>query len=134
MEFLKKRKIRMLIKKIEMKKETIIKRIETIKRSGCSYSMAIDVINGKLVRPTKVEKNRRFKCYYNDCKKDEVTAFLKLLKIDYILENDAPRGGATGNYIKLSTKGMRQTKEYREWMKMDEVRKRRLTTIDQILN
>lgn len=125
----------MLIKKTEMKKETIIKRIETTNRHGYSYYwLAIDVIKGKHVRPTKVEKHRYFKNYYHDCKKDEVTAFLKLLKIDYITGNDAPRGGATGNYIKLSTKGMRQTKEYREWINMDEVRKRRLTTIDQILN
>lgn len=117
-----------------MKKETIIKRINAIGTYSHLYSMAIDVINGKLVRPTKVEKHRYFKNYYHVCNKDEVTALLKLLKIDYTLGNDAPRGGATGNYIKLSTKGMRQTKEYREWMNMDEVRKRRFTTIDQILN
>ncbi|MFC4818108.1 hypothetical protein [Flavobacterium sp. GCM10023249] len=116
-----------------MKKETIIKRIEAARGNGHFSWMGIDVINGNLVRPTSTEKHRRFG-YYTDCRKDEVTAYLKLLKIDYILGNDAPRGGATGNYIKLSTKGMRQTKEYREWIKMDEAQRIRVTTINQILN
>lgn len=113
-----------------MKKETIIKRIEAAHNHNY---LGYDVIKGKLVRPTTTEKHRRFG-YYTDCRKDEVIAFLKLIKIDYVAGNDAPRGGATGNYIKLSAKGMRQTKEYREWIKMDEAQKIRVTTINQILN
>ena len=117
-----------------MKKETIIKRIETTRRKSHSYAMAIDVIKGYRVRPTETKKSWLTKHYYNDCKIGEVTAFLKLLKIDYVMGNDAPRGGGTGNYIELSTKGMRQTKEYRKWIKMDEVQKIRVTTINEILN
>lgn len=118
---------------MNMKKETIIKRIETAREKNSFSWMAIEVIKGNLVRPTSTEKHRRFG-YYTNCRKDEVINYLKLLKIDFILGNDAPRGGATGNYIKLSTKGMRQTKEYREWIKMDEAQKIRVTTINEILN
>lgn len=39
---------------------------------------------------------------------------LDLLGLDYATGNDAPRGGAEGDYIGLTPKGLRQTRELRE--------------------
>lgn len=39
---------------------------------------------------------------------------LDLLGLDYATGNDAPRGGAEGDYIELTAKGLRQTQELRE--------------------
>lgn len=39
---------------------------------------------------------------------------LDLLGLDYATGNDAPRGGAEGDYIELAPKGLRQTRELRE--------------------
>ena len=39
---------------------------------------------------------------------------LDLLGLDYATGNDAPRGGAEGDYIELTPKGLRQTRELRE--------------------
>ena len=42
---------------------------------------------------------------------------LKALGIDYTTGNDAPRGGAEGNYIELTAKGKRQIKEFQAYYK-----------------
>ena len=36
----------------------------------------------------------------------------QLLGLDFIEDNDAPRGGVTGTYLKLTAKGKRQVKEW----------------------
>ena len=39
---------------------------------------------------------------------------LRLIGIDFDEGNDAPRGGLNGNYMVLTSKGKRQSKEWRE--------------------
>lgn len=49
-----------------------------------------------------------------DSKHRNLCEALTKLGIDYVVGNDAPRGGATGTYVELTAKGKRQTAELRK--------------------
>lgn len=49
-----------------------------------------------------------------DARHRNLVEALTKLGIDYVVGNDAPRGGATGTYVELTAKGKRQTAELRK--------------------
>ena len=100
-----------------MKKETLQKRIEDklYTKSGKLQKKYEDVIT-ILLHP---ERKFRPCCWTNKGRslrdyRMNVTEGLRLISIDFESGNDAPRGGLNGNYIVLTSKGKRQSKEYRE--------------------
>lgn len=49
-----------------------------------------------------------------DAKHRNLCEALDKIGVDYVVGNDAPRGGATGTYVELTAKGKRQTAELRK--------------------
>ena len=100
-----------------MKKETLEKRISTnlSTKTGTlkvKYQPVIDLLKNptKVVRPTYWRKSGGFKSLSD--KSSDFREGLMLLKIDFEEGNDAPRGGLSGNYIRLTKKGQQQVKDY----------------------
>lgn len=50
---------------------------------------------------------------------------LRLIGVDYVTGNDAPRGGATGTFVELTPKGKRQTAELRKELQAEWEEERR---------
>lgn len=88
-------------------------------KSTVAYKVLIDLINGWnntnmipnngwnskeaiLIRPVYVSGAKRFAS--NQDHTLAITRLLDLLGVKYESGNDAPRGGLTGNYIKILTK------------------------------
>lgn len=71
---------------------------------GCSWAR-----NGR--RMTLIDKNLA------------LCEALKLIGVDYVTGNDAPKGGATGDYVELSAKGVRQTAELRKELQQERQKK-----------
>lgn len=76
-----------------------------------AYRIVSDIINGTnnsyriqngLIRPCYTSGSGRYSQNAGSVK--EVTEILDALKIKYITGNDSPRGGHTGNWIKIATK------------------------------
>ncbi len=98
-----------------MKTETLNKRLEKRyngSKTSKAYRIVKDLINGtnktfaierkNLIRPVDTSGAGRFTSnldYTNDVEK-----LLALLGVKYESGNDAPRGGKTGNFIKVLTK------------------------------
>ncbi len=96
-----------------MKRLTIAKRLEkfTGSKTSIAYQVAKDLstgenksckIFGNIIRPVHTSGSGRFTSnldYTNDCK-----AMLTFLKLKFETGNDSPRGGLTGNFIKILTK------------------------------
>lgn len=102
-----------------MKKETLIKRIKAnlLTKAGTlrvKYQPVIDLLQ----EPTLVLRPTHWNVPYGggnwsiSDKSSDIKEGLVLLKIDFEEGNDAPHGGVTGNYIKLTKKGQRQVKDY----------------------
>lgn len=49
-----------------------------------------------------------------DAKHRNLCEALDKIGVDYVIGNDAPRGGATGTFVELTAKGKRQTMELRK--------------------
>lgn len=101
-----------------MKKETLEKRISAnfLTKTGTikvKYQLVIDLLKNpsRILRPTQWRTPHGRHWSLSD-KSSDIKEGLKILKVDYEEGNDAPRGGITGNYIKLTKKGQRQVKEY----------------------
>ena len=93
-----------------MKTTTAQKRLEAlcnekkVNRNTCAYRLVSDSLakKGSPIRPCWTSGSGRFTTnldYTQDC-----TNLLKLLGINYSLDNDSPRGGKAGNLITLNTK------------------------------
>jgi len=96
-----------------MTKTTLQKRLSKFSGSKTSiaYQVAKDLVTGEnksykifgnIIRPVHTSGSGRFTSnldYTNDCK-----AILDFLKVKYEVGNDSPRGGLTGNFIKILTK------------------------------
>lgn len=96
-----------------MTRSTISKRLAkfTGSKTSIAYQVAKDIatgenktykVSGNIVRPVHTSGSGRFTTnldYTNDCK--NIFTFLKL---KFEIGNDSPRGGLTGNYIKILTK------------------------------
>ena len=101
-----------------MKKETLERRISAnlLTKTGTikvKYQLVIDLLKNpsRILRPTQWRTPHSRHWSLSD-KSSDIKEGLKILKVDYEEGNDAPRGGITGNYIKLTKKGQRQVKEY----------------------
>lgn len=91
-----------------MKEETIRKRMEKlaaekkVSKTSSAWKLCQNLSTGKVLRPCWQSGSGRFTSnmdYTSDTER-----LLDLLKIKYKSGNDAPRGGLTGNYIKILTK------------------------------
>ena len=100
-----------------MKKETLQKRIEDklYTKSGKLQKKYEDVIDILLHPDRKFRPfcwGYKFRSLHD--RSSNVAEGLKAIGIDFEEGNDAPRGGLNGNYIVLTSKGKRQSKEWRE--------------------
>ena len=96
-----------------MKQSTILQRFEKNRKDlrGIAREVAEQLagvkprrwyFNGSIIRPCWTSGSGRFTTNLDH--EDTICAALDLLKIKYQVGNDAPRGGATGKYIKILTK------------------------------
>lgn len=101
-----------------MKASTLQKRIESKltlkdgKTIAKCYSEVVDfIVYNKKSHPYYYSGSGRFcKC----AGVDYISTALRFLGIDYETGNDAPRGGYSGYFVKLTKKGIEQTKEFRK--------------------
>jgi len=96
-----------------MTTSTLQKRLAkfTGSKTSIAYQVAKDLVTGenksckvfgKIIRPVHTSGNGRFTSnldYTNDC-----IFMFTFLKIKFEIGNDSPRGGLTGNYIKILSK------------------------------
>lgn len=101
-----------------MKKETLIKRIKAnlLTKTGTlrvKYQPVVDLLQEPtlVLRPIQWRTPHRGHWSLSD-RSSDIKEGLTLLKIDFEEGNDAPRGGVTGNYIRLTKKGKQQVKDY----------------------
>lgn len=95
-----------------MKKETLSKRIKSVKISSlvaknilkylAGQTASVNYFRNGLIRPCKYNYNGR-RVSVTDYRWQIMEA-LNACKIKFETGNDAPRGGAEGNYIKILTK------------------------------
>lgn len=89
-----------------MKRETIAKRLEKMNvcKGACAYKLVRALVTrenrSNVIRPCWTSGAGRF------CKNLDYTAdvrrLLKALRVSFVEGNDAPRGGLTGNFIKIN--------------------------------
>lgn len=95
-----------------MKRTTLKKRIESLKIKSLVARNILHYLTGETRCANYINKDVIRPCKYNrSCGRVNVIDYrwqieeaLTLCKIKYEKGNDAPRGGATGNYIKILTK------------------------------
>ena len=98
-----------------MKATTLATRLNTIytgSKSTIAYRIACDLVAGTnktytmrgdgIIRPCYTSGSGRFTS--NQDHTAETCALLDLLRVKYMTGNDAPKGGATGNFIKITSK------------------------------
>jgi len=89
-----------------MTTETLLKRVEKRfngSKSSFAYKATQSVIEGeRLIRPCHTSGSGRFTSNLDYT--DDVVELLSLVGIKYEIGNDSPRGGKTGNFIKIVTK------------------------------
>lgn len=97
-----------------MKATTLRKRLENRykgSKSAKAYQMVRDIINytnnsyavyGNRIRPCHTSGSRRFTTNLDYT--EETKTLLRLIGVKFESGNDSPRGGKTGNYIKILTK------------------------------
>lgn len=108
-----------------MKAETLTKRLRLVAfyKNGKPKKAFFDVIDLLI----GAEKKHHYLQYYAGKWKgvpikDYCGETLTAMGIDYDVDNDAPRGGATGNYIYLTEKGKRQVREFRKLIRLRALR------------
>lgn len=100
-----------------MKKETLSERINKhlCYKNGnvkASYIELLDFLQSSRKTFHYVNQvGRGFNTHYTDY---NIPYTLLSIGIDFELKNDSPRGGKLGNYIELTTKGLRQLAKYRK--------------------
>lgn len=87
-----------------MKKETIAKRLEKAKvnKTTSAYQLLTCWLSNPLhtvIRPCWTSGRGRFTTNLDYTQ--DLCNLLELLRVRYELGNDAPRGGKTGNYIRI---------------------------------
>jgi hypothetical protein len=99
--------IQLWLKTFKMTRSTIAKRLAkfTGSKSSIAYQVAKKLATGEnksnIIRPVHTSGSGRFTTnldYTFDCKN-----ILTFLKLKFETGNDSPRGGLTGNYIKIIT-------------------------------
>lgn len=89
--------------------KTLKSKIEKSRTKNRSFFAALNVVNGKRVYTNYITGSGKW-THFSACNPEK---YLNEWGIDFQTGNDAPRGGKMGDFIELSTKGNRQTKEYR---------------------
>ena len=87
-----------------MKKETIKKRLEkaNVNKGTASYRLLTEWLNTEgdnIIRPCWTSGRGRFTTNLDYTQ--QLANLLTTLKVRYAAGNDAPRGGKSGNYIKI---------------------------------
>ena len=88
-----------------MKKSTGEKKLAAmnVSKNSNAYKLVIAALNGEtLLRPCHTSGSGRFTTNI-DCTID-LTDLLTKMGISYEKGNDSPRGGKTGNFVKITTK------------------------------
>ena len=74
-----------------------------LSKSSNVYKLAVSAVNGeKVLRPCHIHGRGRF-CSNIDCT-DRLAVVLEKIGFEFEKGNDGPRGGLTGNFIKVTTK------------------------------
>jgi len=102
-----------------MKNLTFKNRTRNFTKNSNGYKFAEMILKGESLRSW--EKSKKFRtCYISGSKRfakymdytqdtiDVLEAVGLKINIDFIFGNDAPKGGLTGNYIQLTSKGKRK--------------------------
>jgi len=72
-------------------------------KNSIAYKIIKEVINGKsFIRPCYTLGSGRFISYHDHSQ--SIEAILKEIGVEYVVGNDAPRGGLTGKFIQITTK------------------------------
>jgi hypothetical protein len=72
-------------------------------KNTIAYKMVQEVINGKsFIRPCYTSGSGRH--ISNQDHSQPIEAILKEIGVEYVVGNDAPRGGLTGKFIQITTK------------------------------
>ena len=79
------------IQKLELRKNTLV------------YGMINNLSTGDIIRPV-FSQGRTWKHSSLVDKSRELISALNLLKLKFEIGNDAPRGGQTGYFVKITTK------------------------------
>lgn len=96
-----------------MKKETLKKRLETLKKEkhvspgSTAFRTMMAISNGERDPKGKIRTchtNGSGRYTHNYDMTPDFRRLLDALKIKYVEGNDAARGGLTGNYIRITTK------------------------------
>jgi hypothetical protein len=100
-----------------MKESTFLARTKNVNKGSKGYQLALSLMTGNpyhswetRIRTCWTSGTGRF-CKNLDYTEDTIAVlrFAGLRNgIDFELKNDAPRGGLTGNYIELTSKGKRK--------------------------
>jgi len=76
--------------------------VDLVENTNKTYMLTDVLFGSKTIRPVYVSGSKRFAS--NQDHTYAISKLLDLLGIKYESGNDAPRGGLTGNYIKILTK------------------------------
>ena len=76
---------------------------EMPKKNGEQYDSSL--VHDNIIRAYKIRRNFRF--VNQDDYRKPLEKLFKLLKLNYELKNDAPRGGKEGYYYQINTKIIR---------------------------
>lgn len=98
-----------------MKKSVFFKKVEKlqISKTSIAYRFLMEIGGAPGKASGVFRKNGVHRpCYTRGCGRfcsnldhtDEICRFLEKLNVKFELGNDAPRGGLTGNFIKIKTK------------------------------
>jgi len=87
-----------------MKKETIKRRLKkaNVNKCSASYKLLVNWLNAEgnnVIRPCWTSGRGRFTTNLDYTQ--QLANLLTSLKVRYTVGNDAPRGGKSGNYIKI---------------------------------
>ena len=91
------------------KSTSLAKRIEKLvankelSKNSLVYGWVSNLSTNELLRPVFTQGSTWKHSSLID-KTNELTKVLRLLSIDFIIGNDAPRGGKTGAFVKITTK------------------------------
>lgn len=91
-----------------MKRTTFERRLKKLtdskllSKNSTVYKLICNISTGDVLRPCYVSgRGRHIK---NNDHTQSIKKYLDILKVKYIFGNDAPRGGLTGNFVKILSK------------------------------
>lgn len=93
-----------------MKKSTFLNRTKKANKNSNGYRNVLSLLaDGKRVYTCHTSGRGRFTTNIDSTDDTEAILIMAGLTFkDYVVDNDSPRGGKTGNYIELTSKGKRK--------------------------